>query len=112
MWPPDCEDGELRVGSWAGIRLRQEPEASPFIRALRGLSDPAAQATVTFKDASILAGTPSFWTDDPDARRELFLTHPRWFDKETGEWTDRRDAGGVLINIDDVWAIELDSVPE
>jgi len=94
------------------LGVRREPEDSPFLRAVRGLSDPDAQVTVTFKDGSILAGTPSFWTSDPDRPRELFLTYSRWFDPDAGTWTDRRDQGGVLVGLDEVWSIEFDATPD
>jgi hypothetical protein len=110
--------GVARLRGWRRARrllgrlgLRQEPEDSPFLRVVRSLSDPEAQMTVTFKDGSVLAGTPSFWTSDPDAAREVFLTHTRWFDKEAQAWGVQRNMGGVLVRLDEVWAIELDRDP-
>jgi hypothetical protein len=91
--------------------LRQEPEDTPFLRVLRGLSDPEAQATVTFKDGAILSGTPSLFTSDLESPRELFVTNPRWWVPEIEEWTPRTD-GGVLVSLDQVWAIEFNRTPQ
>ena len=93
------------------VGLRHEPEDTPFLRVLRGLPGTDAQATLTFKDGAVLTGTPSLFTNDLESPREVFLTNPRWWVPEIEEWTDR-GSGGVLVRLDEIWAIEFDRTPE
>jgi hypothetical protein len=96
------------------LGFQQEPESLVFLRTVPRMPQSDAQVTVTFKDGTILAGTPRFWSDPNSPVRELFLTNPAWYDADVeneGERWRRRDEGGVLLSLDEVWTIELESDP-
>lgn len=106
--------GATRVRSALGrLGFRHEPESLVFNRTVPRMPSSDGQVPVTFKDDRVLAGTPRFWHSEPaSARRELFLTHTRWYEDDSGTWSDVPQEGGVLINLEDVWVIELDQDPK
>jgi hypothetical protein len=95
------------------LRHRVEPEQAVLLRTVQRMSKRTAQATVTFKDGRVLAGTPRFVSGDADAEdRELYLDHTQWFSRDTNAWTERRNQGGVLVRLSEVQCIEIDSDPD
>lgn len=85
-------------------------------RLLRNLPAESSVVTLTLKSGRILSGTPQSGTGDPDSpARELYVNYPAWWndDKEGGPgWTDAPDAGGVIINLEDVESIALGDDPK
>lgn len=93
-----------------------DPESSVLVRAASNLARTESLVTVTLRDGEVLSGCPRWWTDDPDSDvRELFLTHTAWWEKgaegQEGGWTERREQGGVLVNLGDVEAVEFEDDP-
>lgn len=109
--------GRLRTAKWVRGLLqrtghRSDPEDTVLVRTVQQMGREEAQVTLKFKDGRVLAGTPRFATRERDALdRELYLDHTRWWRSEPGEWTEVRTNGGVLVRLDEVQSIELDTDP-
>ena len=95
------------------LGLPYEPEATMMERTVFRMPDDGL-VTVVFKDGRTAYGSPTFGTgyvEDGEAR-ELYLAWPRWWDEESGDWSeDVEHLAGVVVNLDEVAAVELSKSP-
>jgi hypothetical protein len=104
----DGPRGQRLLGRFGVARA---PDATVLGRVIRKLPSPTL-VTVTSKDGTSLSGSPRWATDDPEAEhRELFVTHAVWWDEQRSDWPERPREGGILVNLEEVQAIEVLHTP-
>jgi hypothetical protein len=94
-----------------GLGLRYEPEGTLMERTIFKLPV-GSLVTVLFKDGRVASGIPTKGTGyvEEGEARELYLAWPRWSEGD-GKWTSGDGVAGLLINLDEVVAVELADDP-
>ncbi len=95
------------------IGYRREPEASVLSRVFGSLPRKHL-VTVTFKDGRKVSGSRRLWTGDPDPQKrgDLYLVYPSWWDPVKKDWLPRQKTDGVIVNVDEVLAIDVRPSPQ
>jgi len=112
-------DREFVRGGLRHIGLPYGPEATVIERTIFKMPV-NAEVNVLFKDGRIASGIPTKGTNPADQgdTRELYLAWPRWWSEDGESWVNNTKAdnsdevAGMLVNLDEVAAVELKKEPQ
>jgi hypothetical protein len=106
----------LRAQRWIRAALARaglvyQPETSIYAQTMLALP-PEGVVTVEFTDGRRLSGTPRVGPGlSGEDVAELYLTNPAWWDPAEARWVEEGAGGGVIVPLERVHTVTLDTDP-